>query len=264
LLRRPGLSEPLFVLRKVLVLSLFNPLFLIVILGLLGSLKRKSAFLFVLFLSLYAISITPVADRFIAPLEKECKVVAVDKGIRDVVVLSGGAYHRKDPISSSGCSSLKRLLCGIELCKGKKDCRIYISGGSVFGKESEAELLFDVAKDFTSANIIVEGSSRFTEENAEKISGIIGKKPFYLVTSAWHMKRALMLFREKGLSPVAYCCDYLKENSYVFLDYFPHYRNVKKTFLALHEYAALLYYRLRLLLKEKVKAHYNGGKSNKK
>ncbi len=247
-----------------MLVSILNPIFVIVFLGVIVALRKRSAFAFVLFFILYAVSITPVADRFISGLESSCPHLVKGDNINTVVILSGGIYERSDAISSLGCSSLKRLLCGIKLCSDKRSCEIYLSGGSILGNKKEADILFDVAKDFSKANIIVERESRFTEENAEKLSKLVAGKPFYLVTSAWHMKRALFLFRQKGLSPVPYCCDYLKEKRYVFLDYFPHYRNIKKTFLALHEYAALLYYRFKFSFKKKITSYHNKGKDNKK
>ena len=241
----------LFFLRKFLD-YIFSPLSLIILLGLFFSLKRRSAFLFSLFLILWAISTTPVADRIVAPLEGGCRIPKLNKEIKDVVVLSGSIFNRKDAISSSGSSSLKRVLAALSLCKKLEGCRLYIAGGRVFNSKVGAEVLSKIAG-YCSQKVKVfkEVSSKTTFENLKNIAALVKNRPFYLVTSCYHMKRSVMLARKMNLYPIPYPSDFLCETRYGFMDFFPRARNLRKVEVALHEYLGLAYYRFRFLFSPK-------------
>jgi uncharacterized SAM-binding protein YcdF (DUF218 family) len=64
--------------------------------------------------------------------------------------------------------------------------------------------------------ILVEGNSRNTVENAAFSKKILQaanlKPPYLLVTSAFHMRRALMIFKKKGMEVVPHPCNYLTNN----------------------------------------------------
>ncbi len=234
-------------IRKVLV-QLLHPVSILVFFGVVISLRKKSALFFLLSVVLYFISITPVADKLLAPLEAVCPSVYVKKEkVKKVVILSGGVFERKDSISSLSCSSLKRLLCALNVCNSS-NCTLYISGGITTSKRPEAEVLFDVAKRFSKANIVVEKWSKITAEHPQKLFSLLKGSSFYLVTSAYHVKRALFLFKKAKLNPIPYCCDYLREKRYIITDYIPHHRNIRKVALAIHEYLGLLYYKFKFSL----------------
>lgn len=60
--------------------------------------------------------------------------------------------------------------------------------------------------------ILIENKARNTFENASLSHAIIKKTglkpPYLLVTSAFHMKRAMLIFEKEGLPVVGYPCDY--------------------------------------------------------
>ncbi len=64
--------------------------------------------------------------------------------------------------------------------------------------------------------ILIESQARNTFENASFSKAILQKTtlkpPYLLVTSAFHMRRALLIFKKAGLPVVAYPCDYYKTN----------------------------------------------------
>jgi len=65
-----------------------------------------------------------------------------------------------------------------------------------------------------------------------------------LITSAYHMPRAIKTFQKAGLSPIALPTDYQYENFYTILSFLPQAENLKKSNLAFHEYFGILFYRL--------------------
>lgn len=66
--------------------------------------------------------------------------------------------------------------------------------------------------------ILVEGNSRNTLENAGFSKKILLasnlKPPYLLVTSAFHMRRALMIFKKKKIDVVPHPCNYLTDNKH--------------------------------------------------
>jgi uncharacterized SAM-binding protein YcdF (DUF218 family) len=64
--------------------------------------------------------------------------------------------------------------------------------------------------------VLIESNARNTFENALFSKAILQKTrlkpPYLLVTSAFHMRRALLIFKKAGIPVVAYPCDYYKTN----------------------------------------------------
>ena len=95
--------------------------------------------------------------------------------------------------------------------------------------------------------IIEENSSRNTFENAKKVRRICKRFGFQqpiLVTSDYHLKRALWSFRKAGLNcvPFANGLASRKGRSYSWQYYLP--GSYKRVSQYLHEYIGLLYYRM--------------------
>jgi uncharacterized SAM-binding protein YcdF (DUF218 family) len=75
--------------------------------------------------------------------------------------------------------------------------------------------------------VLIESHARNTFENASLSKPLLQKSglkpPYLLVTSAFHMRRALLIFKKAGIPVVAYPCDYDKTNrgSASFMDLLP-------------------------------------------
>ncbi|AMR30850.1 hypothetical protein A0256_05140 [Mucilaginibacter sp. PAMC 26640] len=65
---------------------------------------------------------------------------------------------------------------------------------------------------FPDSSILIESKARNTFENAALSHAILKKTglkpPYLLVTSGFHMRRALMVFKKEGLEVVPFPCDY--------------------------------------------------------
>jgi len=70
--------------------------------------------------------------------------------------------------------------------------------------------------------VLIESRSRNTIENAEYSKSLIKKAglrpPYLLVTSAFHMRRAMLVFRKAGLNVVPYPCNYLNTGESAFIN----------------------------------------------
>ncbi len=231
------------VLRKIIT-SFLNPLPILIILISVAFTRRHKRLGLTLCAALYLAGTTPVADLFIRPLEERYPIPNPSPEIKHVVVLTGDMFTRKTPLSSSGCSSTQRLLTAAFLCKRLKACTLILSGGSLFGKTPGAFVWGNILDQLGNFTYIAESRSRTTEENARFALSIVGDKPFYLVTSAYHMPRSVMLFKSLGGKPIPYPADFLAEDGYNLTDFFPQGRNIRKIELAMHEYLGLAYYSL--------------------
>jgi uncharacterized SAM-binding protein YcdF (DUF218 family) len=136
------------------------------------------------------------------------------KGVRYVVVLSGG--FRNGDISSTdrlGCSIL-RLLEGVALWRRVPEAKLVLTGGIIPGLNEDMSLATALANVSIEMGVprnalVLESRSWTTEEQARLVAAIVGKEPFALVTSAYHMPRSLMLFRQQGLDPVPAPADFI-------------------------------------------------------
>jgi uncharacterized SAM-binding protein YcdF (DUF218 family) len=102
--------------------------------------------------------------------------------------------------------SIARLVEGVRVSKLLSCCKLIVSGGpEPNGAPLMAQAMAQLAQELGVGrqDLILDGQSRDTEEEARHISPIVGKQPFILVTEASHMPRALALFRKQGAYPIA-------------------------------------------------------------
>lgn len=137
-------------------------------------------------------------------------VMNADPTIRWIVVLGGGHYkdYREVPDNDELSSvSLERLVEGVRLYRQIPHAKLLLSGGigNVGGTTAEAQQLATVASWFNipRSAMVLETSSYNTVDEAVAIKEIIHDAPFYLVTSAIHMPRAMALCQSQGLNPIA-------------------------------------------------------------
>jgi uncharacterized SAM-binding protein YcdF (DUF218 family) len=112
-----------------------------------------------------------------------------------------------------------RFLVGIRLVEQGYADTLLISGGqSPFAHQStpsEAELVYDwiqTFSDFDTSRVLIEGQSVNTYGNAQQVHQMLrkqtGSSRVYLITSAYHMRRALFMFRNAGLNPLPVATDH--------------------------------------------------------
>ena len=171
----------------------------------------------------------------------------------EVIVILGGWQgapssmrgETTPPISRSG----DRLITGLILANQYKDAKIAFPGGLKWrgDKRSESDITNAVINglELDEERLIVEGLSRNTAENAaflkQQIESIDGQ--IILVTSAWHMPRAIGSFRAAGLDPIAYPTDFTTAEDGVSLKRLLG-KGLGYTATALQEYIGLAAYRI--------------------
>ncbi|CAM3107656.1 ElyC/SanA/YdcF family protein [Rariglobus hedericola] len=144
-----------------------------------------------------------------------------------VVVLGGGNTHAPEwPANNQlSASALSRIVEGVRLVRQMPQARLIVSGpnDAAIGGPSHARLLADVAVSLgvPRERILEISSARDTEQEAVAIRALAGDAPVALVTSAWHLPRAMALCRRQGIDAVACPADYAGRDIHPrFFDFF--------------------------------------------
>ncbi|WP_410015896.1 envelope biogenesis factor ElyC [Sodalis sp. C49] len=157
---------------------------------------------------LLLLSLQPVADSLLAPLEATYPTYhGRQPGIAYVVVLGGGYTFNPlwAPSSNLINNSLPRVAEGIRLYHDHPGAKMVFTGAAAPGNPvSSAETAARVAQSLgvPAGDIIVLEAPRDTRQEAASVAALVGKAPFLLVTSANHMPRAMGFFRARGLTPI--------------------------------------------------------------
>ncbi len=218
--------------------------------------KRRGRRRFLLFLAvfLYYLSTTPFLPYFLLKnLEKDYTFPKEEelKKVKNLVVLTGRIYG--DPKLSLeerfSRETLVRFLVAVEIKRRFPDKKLWIVGGSLEGKG--ASYLQDLAKRWQ-IEVLTLDVPLDTLQSAKAIKKVLpSQEPFYLLTSAYHLPRALYLFKKEGLNPLPYPTNFnypLCKPSKLFLYFMPQDLYLNFTNLAFQEYGGLIYYKLKYLL----------------
>jgi len=152
-----------------------------------------------------------------APLER-CEFVAVLGG--------GNGYVTDWPANNLlSDSALSRIVEAVRLVRQMPRARLIVSGpiNEERGGPSQARMLAEVAISLGVApeRIVEISSARDTEQETVAIHALTGGAPVALVTSAWHMPRAMALCHHQGLDVVACPSDYAaRDLDQRFTDFF--------------------------------------------
>lgn len=171
---------------------------------------------------LLLISNRAVSTWLIRPLENTYPAIAEFSGTelpenlracRYVVVLGGGNSTTPgvSAINRLSNSSRSRLTEGVRILRNLPEAKLVVSGRGDPGFPSHAEVSAAAAISLgvDPARIVRFDAPRDTEEEALATKELVGSAPFALVTSAWHLPRAMSLMRGVGLDPVACPADFL-------------------------------------------------------
>jgi uncharacterized SAM-binding protein YcdF (DUF218 family) len=191
---------------------------------------------------------TPFLPRWLMhSVEKRYAIIGnPDNDIRWIVVLSGGradvnSYPENAQLYSA---TIKRMVEGIRLYRQLPHAKLLLSGGGYTPNLTEAEGLKLLARWFgiPLADIIIEKQSKTTKEQANNIKKMIGDVPFYLVTSAYHMPRAMFLFEYIGARPIAAPTDFFLywDDERFVKKIMPSGQNIVATSVLLHELLGIL------------------------
>ena len=158
-------------------------------------------------LLLLLLSLQPIADRLLRPLESEYATYRGNDPVDYIVILGGGYTFNPEWAPSSNLlgNSLPRVAEGIRLYLTHPGSKMVFTGASN-GPEtlSSAATAARVAESLgvPLSDMITLDLPRDTEQEAAQVAKLVGQKPFILVTSANHLPRAIRFFEAQGLHPI--------------------------------------------------------------
>jgi uncharacterized SAM-binding protein YcdF (DUF218 family) len=234
-------------------------IFVLLLLWLAWRLHKKNARLAgracLLALLLYAASIRPAAEMLLRPLEYAYPLPLSASG--DVIVVLGGGSLADVPLPQGWSGQVtdgpaQRLL-GAYVLQRRSGLPVIASGGEVFrGNGAEAQIMRDVLVSLGMApdKVVAEAKSLNTQQNAEFTASLLRQYDWQrpvLVTSAFHMRRAVEEFKRAGVAVTPYPVGYsvLRSKYWNVLSWVPSADGLYGTSLALKEYLGLAALKLR-------------------
>ena len=205
--------------------------------------KRFKILFFISALTLYLLSIQPVSNMLLNPLEN---FKHKDNITPSAVVVLGGGSNPKDTIKAFP-DAFKREVYGLILAKTYNIPFVFSGGG--IGKISEAEnTKHDVqllTKTFdVNITTYFEDKSLNTIQNGMYTALLFKKlklpKNIYLVTNAYHMKRSYKIFKFFGFKIITKPVGFYSKPIESIWDYFPNMNSLNASYKAIHEYFGLL------------------------
>lgn len=161
--------------------------------------------------------ILPIANIMIRPLEERFPKYQEDgRPIDGIIVLSGAVDLEKsldrDEFSLNGAA--ERFVHFLEMSRRHPEALLVYTGGSLGDpSRSEAQLAAEQMErlGLSTERLLIETASRTTWDNARNTKALLGARAqgrWVLITSAWHMPRAMGCFQKVGLAVIPYPVDY--------------------------------------------------------
>lgn len=220
-----------------------------------GSPKGGAGTFAFLALLLWGCSCGPAADWLTGRLEEGLSVPAAPRG--DAIVVLGGGTHEGVPdLSGVGVptdEATARLATAARLYR-RMPLPVVVTGGApIPGRPPEGPIMRRILADLgvPPDKVAVESASRDTFENAAFTRRLLeerGHRSVLLVTSAYHMKRAVLLFEREGLKVTAVPAQFRTRPGRVrvWQDWLPSAGSLRAVSSACKEFLGLAWYRLTL------------------
>jgi uncharacterized SAM-binding protein YcdF (DUF218 family) len=246
----------------VLFLNKLLPIFVLplgwVVILLLLSLLRKKRWPVVAALVLLCVSsMSFVGKRMTHRLEAHYQAIPIDRAAKvDAIVSLGGFFG--PPVAEGFLPNLseanERLEAGIVLWQKKKADWLVFTGGRFpwsYQREVEgaASKRAAIARGIPENRIIITREVGNTADEAAAIADLIrerGWSKILLVTSAFHMPRAVRLFSHAGVKALPFPVDFQIDvrEKFTLLDFLPKAEGLHYTELALREWYGIAFYAL--------------------
>lgn len=183
-----------------------------------------------------------------APLEQQHPSAVIEAMPRvDYIVVLGSGYSPGLGVPITGAldaDGLARVVEGIRLSKSLNSARLIVSGGAPQGQGRAAQGYAELARDLgvPESTLVVLDTPLDTAAEARAIAGMLKTEPFVLVTSAYHMPRAMMLMKAEGARPIPAPTGQRIKNAegQRWRSLLPCSAGLRMTEQALHEYLGLM------------------------
>lgn len=203
--------------------------------------------------ALFVLSTPYVGQKLLASLEGKplAQEPAPSEPPQAIVVLGGdfSPFAPEYEGQTVGRLTLERLRYAARLYR-ETGLPVVVSAGQVSGavKPVGDMMRETLIEDYGVPVAWTENRSLTTRENAQRTAEILAAHNIhsvYLVTHAWHMPRALLVFRNAGLNPTPAPTAFTIPPTVEATGLIPSVSGLQKSFFALHEIFGWLYYELR-------------------
>jgi len=229
------------------------PIMLVIIVILIGLIKNKKKLIYIAIGVLYIIS-TPIFSnnffKLVEGSEYRKPISAIDSA--DAIVVLSGMLEINEVEDSTYIEwgDPDRFFGGMALFKEGKAQKLVFTGGKMpwdKAKKTEGDVLkeYAVTNGIPSENIFVTKDVENTADEAVAVKELISPiKRIILVTSAYHMYRAKLLFEKQGFEVIPYKVDYkmTRNKEITILDFFPSEESLKITEMGIREVLGRLFY----------------------
>lgn len=223
--------------------------------------KTSMALAIIAAAQLIAFSTATISDALLGSLEDRARVLEAksDRATKllnaeryGAIVILGGAmgpaFPPKRPFPDL-TDAADRIWHAARLYRHGISNRIIVSGGRGPGMEDRSDIASEAASirqmlidlGVPAKAIVLEESSRTTNENAEFTKKLVANQRVALVTSAFHMPRALGIFQKAGVTVDAFPTDFRvsPETDPGWSRWLPRSEYLQRSEMALKEYLAL-------------------------
>jgi len=196
----------------------------------------------------YLSSTSPIANALLMPLENRYRPLSDTEALPAVqfIVVLGSGYAPRDgnPITAALMGDgLARIAEGVRLMRRRSSMMLIASGGAMENRTPSAIGYARFAADFgVEAGAIMKLATPLdTAEEATAVAALVGSAPFLLITSAYHMPRAMRLMQLAGAHPIPAPTGQMapREIEFDAQGWIPRSSSLRKTECALHEYMGL-------------------------
>lgn len=246
-------------LHKILPL-LLSPIVLVMLAVWLGVATRRRALAYAGLLFLFVASMPVTGDVLTRLTERHAVRISPEDAIsaHAIVVLGGMVRHveSKNGFAAEWGDAADRFFAGVDLYHAGKAKKIYFTYGNVpwtSTLQPEGVILANMASTMgvPEQDIHISPDAHNTEQEAMALRKMIqpADASILLVTSAFHMPRARMLFEEAGFrSIIPYPVDFrVRQRDMTLMDFLPDADALLSTDRAIREAIGIAYYRLKQL-----------------
>ncbi len=169
------------------------------------------------------------------------------KDIQAIVVLGGGKNNEAPEFDNQDTVNrwtLQRLHYGAYL-QQQTGRPVLVTGGAPFGGRPEGDAMTEtLQRDFHAKDVWIENQSKDTAENAAFSATILkehGIQRIAIISQAWHIPRAIQLFKQQGLMVYPAPTGYTNEDNEPVIRWLPKASALDKSSIALKEYLGRIF-----------------------
>ena len=235
---------------------LFSPLFLIISLIILGLILNSKKISLTGIAILIIFSVPIVSNKLLAYLESDYELIKPSKveSADAIVVLSGmdSTIKTKDGLEYEWGSGIDRFFTGIDLFNLNKAPTLIFTGGklpwSIGVPEGEFLKKEAIKLGVPKKNILITENVENTDQEAKAIKKLLllDNPKIILVTSAFHMPRAQLVFEAAEINVIPFPVDFrIVAQKITFMSFIPSADSFKATSFFVREMIGRAYYNLK-------------------